>query len=102
MRQTILPDPAALQLVTIEADPGGVTIVVRAKSPKARCPDCSGLATRIHSWYVRRVPGLPWQGVAARMRLHTRRWFCPDPACARRIFTERLPRVAAPHARRTA
>ncbi len=101
MRQSILPDPTALQLVAIEADCEGVTIVVRTKNPTARCPDCGGVTARTHSWYVRRVMDLPWQGVAARLRLHTRRWFCPDPTCARRIFTERLPEVVASHARHT-
>ena len=30
-----------------------------------------------------------------------RKWFCQNPHCGRRIFTERLPPVAAPWARRT-
>jgi transposase len=33
--------------------------------------------------------------------LHTRRWFCDTPCCPRRIFTERLPTVAAPFSQRT-
>jgi hypothetical protein len=36
-----------------------------------------------------------------RLNLHTRRFFCDEAACPRRIFTERLPEVAAPSARRT-
>jgi hypothetical protein len=35
------------------------------------------------------------------MELHTRRWFCDNPCCPRRIFTERLPTVAAPFSQRT-
>jgi transposase len=35
------------------------------------------------------------------MELHTRRWFCDNPRCRRRIFTERLPTVAAPFSQRT-
>ena len=30
-----------------------------------------------------------------------RKWFCQNPHCVRSIFTERLPTVAAPWARRT-
>ena len=34
------------------------------------------------------------------LQLHVRTWFCRHRACQRRIFTERLPTVAAPWARR--
>jgi transposase len=44
---------------------------------------------------------LPWSGTTVRLRLHTRRFFCSSLTCSRRIFTERLPRTAARHARRT-
>src|SRR4030095_1218158 len=36
-----------------------------------------------------------------RLQLCVRKWFCRNRACPRRIFTERLPTVAAPWARRT-
>jgi hypothetical protein len=35
------------------------------------------------------------------LQLRVRKWFCRNRACQRRIFTERLPTVAAPWARRT-
>src|SRR5947209_2348210 len=40
-------------------------------------------------------------GCAMRLQLHVRRFFCTNPQCARQIFTERLPSVVAPYARRT-
>jgi transposase len=49
---------------------------------------------------VRTVADLPWLGIAVRLELHTRRFFCQQPACARQIFCERLPAVGAPYARR--
>jgi transposase len=33
--------------------------------------------------------------------LHARKFFCDNPACVRQIFTERLPEIVAPYARRT-
>jgi transposase len=36
-----------------------------------------------------------------RLQLRVRKWFCRNRPCRRRIFTERLPTVAAPWARRT-
>lgn len=98
---TLVPDPAAVTLEEIVADEAGVTLVLRARRPTACCPCCGGVATRIHSWYTRQLGDLPWQGLAVAVRLRTRRWRCDNPLCARRIFTERLPLVAAPHARRT-
>ena len=38
---------------------------------------------------------------AVRLELHVRRFFCPNPECPRQIFTEHLPSVVEPYARRT-
>ena len=40
-------------------------------------------------------------GWAVRLEVHTRRFFCLNLTCPRQIFTERLPNVVAPYARRT-
>jgi transposase len=40
-------------------------------------------------------------GGAVHLELHVRRFFCPNGECKREIFTERLPTVVAPYARRT-
>lgn len=37
-----------------------------------------------------------------KLTLCVRKFFCRVPSCARRIFTERLPGVIAPHSRTTA
>jgi transposase len=55
----------------------------------------------VHSRYTRQVADLPWCGVAVRLQLQVRRFFCDQPTCPRAIFTERLPGVVAPYARRT-
>src|SRR6267378_359279 len=36
-----------------------------------------------------------------KITLRVRKWFCRNRSCPRRIFTERLPTIAAPWARRT-
>lgn len=78
-----------------------ITAVVMATSEEAACPLCHRCSTRIHSHYVRTVADLPWMGCAVHLELHVRRFFCPNPECARQIFTEQLPTVVAPYARRT-
>ena len=98
----LVPDPTVLALEEIVTDADGITLVVRATRPEVCCPACAQVARRVHSRYARRLDDLPWQGLAVRLVLHTRRWFCDNPRCPRRVFTERLPAVAAPHSRRTA
>src|SRR5205823_4206199 len=51
--------------------------------------------------YIRSFSDLPCLRIPVRVNLHTRRFFCDVPACPRKIFTERLPEVARPSARRT-
>jgi transposase len=98
---TILPDPACLHLLGLTADAASITATVRTTATTAPCPLCSQPATQVHSRYTRHLADLPWHGVAMRLVLHVRKCFCQTPACPRRVFTERLPGVVAPYARRT-
>jgi transposase len=101
VKPTLLPDPACLHLHLLDASDNAITAVVTTNSEEAECPLCHRCSARIHSRYVREVADLPWMGCAVRLELHVRRFFCSNPACVRRIFTERLPTVVAPYARRT-
>ena len=75
--------------------------IVRMASGTAKCPVCGVASLRVHSVYRRRLDDLPWFGKPATVLLKTRRFFCDNPDCARRIFAERVPEVALPHSRRT-
>lgn len=98
---TLVPDPAVLTVEQIVPEAATITLVARTTRPIVCCPDCGHPTDRVHSWYTRELTDLPWQGLAVRLHLHTRRWFCDDPDCTCHIFTERLPTVAMPHGRRT-
>nr|WP_165423032.1 ISL3 family transposase [Ktedonosporobacter rubrisoli] len=98
---TLLPDSACLHLVCLQAFPRRITAVVATTFPQAQCPVCLHSSEKVHSRYTRLVADLPWMGWAVQLDLHTRRFFCQNPECSRRIFTERLPTVVAPYARRT-
>lgn len=98
---TLLPDPACLHLTLLDASETLITAHVSTTTDRAACPLCQHLSPRIHSRYVRSVADLPWMGCMVRLELHVRRFFCPNSECARQIFTERLPGVVAPYARRT-
>ena len=97
---TILPDPVLLRLLQLTTEQG-ITAVVETTASSAPCPVCGHCADRVHSRYTRVVADIPWHGVAFHLTLHVRRFFCDRSACPRHIFTERLPGVVAPYARRT-
>jgi transposase len=78
-----------------------LTLVLTTTAPNAPCPTCGSDARRVHSRYTRRLADLPGFGRAVRLHLTVRRFSCPKPNCPRRIFAERLPGFAAPHARTT-
>jgi transposase len=99
--QTLLPDAKLLHLDCIVPSSGGLTLVVRATSRSAPCPDCGRSSERVHSHYTRILSDLPWNGMPVRWRLRVRKFFCDGPECPRVVFTERLPTVTASHARRT-
>jgi transposase len=78
-----------------------VTVALTAIAPQRSCPLCSLMASRIHSRYQRTMHDLPWADLTVRIQLQVRKFFCDNPACLRKIFTERLPSVVAPSARRS-
>src|SRR5687768_361524 len=97
----LLPATDALQLEGIAIGPDQITATLVAIQPRDACPLCGGHSQRIHSHYRRTLTDLPWGLLRVRLELTVRKFFCDDPACPRRIFTERLPDVVAPYARRT-
>jgi len=98
-----LPDPPTLALEAWHVDDlaAAITLQVTATAAQAPCPLCHTLATRVHSRYHRTLADVPWGTYAVRLHLQVRKWFCDAPSCPRWIFTERLPTVVAPWARRT-
>ncbi len=99
--RTVLPAPELLNLMSVRADAGTITLTARTSSGIARCPVCGKRSARVHSRYTRTLSDLPWQGIPVTVRLHVRRFFCDERTCRRVIFAERLPGVATRYARRT-
>ena len=98
-----LPDTTSLQLNTwyIDDAHAQITLLISSAQVAPHCPGCDAPARSVHSRYIRTLADLPWGGYGITWRLHVRNLFCRNPACARRIFTERLPGLVAPWARRT-
>ncbi len=95
-----LPAQGQLILEAAEKTSDGIVFRVHVKNTP-RCPACSEFRVSYHSRYVRRLRDLPWQGRPVEIHLQTRRFRCRNQECARKIFAERLPGVAARKARET-
>ena len=98
----MLPDATRLRLEACEVDDTAaqITLHMRSMPISVPCPLCTTPARRIHSHYERTLADLPWAQYRVCLQVRVRKWFCRNRACPRRIFTERLPTVAAPWARR--
>jgi transposase len=98
-----LPDVTTLALEAWHVDDAATQLMLHVTSTQAcvPCPLCHVPTPRVHSRYTRRLADLPWGAYHVQLQLQVRKFFCNNPACPRQIFTERLPTVAAPWARRT-
>jgi hypothetical protein len=96
-----VPDPSVLHLEQLTVEEQQITLTARTTPAQAPCPTCGQASSRIHSHYTRTVADLPCAARPVRWQLHTRRFLCPNAACPRRTFAERLPTVVAVAARRT-
>jgi transposase len=88
-------------LTTISANDTGIALELTATQVVVACPSCTLESSRVHSLYQRTVADLPWAGVPVTLQLHVRRFVCRNPACPRATFSEPLPEVVAPSARRS-
>jgi transposase len=93
----LLPTEHGLRLDDVSIGPDQIVATLEATAARSTCPVCGTWSETIHSLYQRTIADLPW----GRQTLRVRKFFCRQPTCSRRVFTERLPRVVAPYARRT-
>ena len=101
--QHLLPSQSQLRLEnwSLDATQKCLTLAVTSVQPSVRCPGCQEVTHRVHSRYQRALQDLPCSNYTVTLVLQARKFFCINPACQRRIFTERFPQVTEPWARRT-
>jgi transposase len=98
-----LPETTSLQLNSWHLDNTATLLTLHVTSTQqvVPCPVCAVFTPRVHSRYIRTLADLPWGVARVRWQLRVRKFVCTNAQCPRRIFTERLPDVVAPWARRT-
>jgi transposase len=98
---TLLPITAGVRVDKIAPGTSTLHIYMTTNALGACCPLCAQRSERVHSHYPRTLTDVPWNRVAVRIHLRTRKFFCDNLACNRRVFTEPLPELAARYARKT-
>ena len=90
-----------LELTNLDVTDQKAIIHLTSTHPSVHCPSCHTVSSSLHSRYKRQVTDLPWSGIPVLLRLAVRRFRDPEPTCTYQVFTERLPDVLHPFARRT-
>jgi transposase len=98
---TFLPLPQGLRITAIAQEETGLTVEVFSERISACCPLCEQWSDVVHSYYQRRLKDVPCGGQAVRLHLTVRKFFCGNPVCKRKIFTERIPAFVEPWAQMT-
>jgi transposase len=90
-----------LSLDELSYSASDISLHIATTAPNASCPVCQLPSTNVHSHYQRSLCDLPVAGLAVRIQLRVRRFFCCADDCPRRIFVERLSALTRPYAHRT-
>lgn len=101
--QTLLPNTSLLRLnnYAIGSDDSTLTLNLSSTQTTAQCPLCGGSSQKVHSHYERTLADLPCMNLSLKLVIQVSKFFCHSADCLRHVFTERLPNVAAPWARKT-
>src|SRR3984957_8977 len=101
MKTSITWSPAAgMNVVRVERREQALTVTVDSRQ-STFCPGCGARSKSRHSTYWRTLRDLSAQGAPVVINARLGRWRCRNQLCDRRIFTERVPGLASPFARRT-
>jgi HNH endonuclease/transposase IS204/IS1001/IS1096/IS1165 family protein len=99
MKTSITWSPGAgLNVVGVERRERAWTVTVDSRQPTF-CPGCGAQSKSRHSTYWRTFWDLSAQGAPVIVNARLGRWRYLNQLCDRRIFTERVPSLAAPFAR---
>ncbi len=96
-----LPLPEGLRITQICQEESVLVISAVSERRCSCCPLYAHASDSVHSHYRRTVRDVLCGGRAVRLHLTVQKFFCRNPFCQRKIFTERLPTFVAPWAQMT-
>jgi transposase len=94
----LFPQAFAFRYSTISAH--SVSFGLLSSSALGNCPICGKPSSKVHSYYERKVQDLPISGKMVKLSITTRKFFCLEDTCPRKVFAERFGSCLAPYQRR--
>jgi transposase len=94
---TLLLDLDGVSVIQVERLQDGTRRVhlATADDSARACPACGVFATRVKGAAFTRPRDLPYGERGLEFLWHKRRWWCREPACPRKSFTEQIPQIPA-------
>jgi hypothetical protein len=96
----LLPSDLPLNPSSIRLEGQCLLIEASAYQPYSICPVCGHRNARVHSKYIRMLADLPTSGYHVKVTVLSRKYFCDNPDCLRKVFTERFNQEIIPYHRR--
>ena len=93
--------PEGMRVEHIQITEHGLVIEVEASHPTSCCPLCAHTSDSIKTHYRRVLRDTPCAGRQVQFVLTVRKFYCRNPYCSQKVFTERLPTFVEPWARMT-
>jgi transposase len=97
---TSLLIPAVFRVLTATISEQIVYLELIFTSSIGYCPHCYTPSKRIHSYYQRRLKDLPMNRKPVQISLYIHKFFCEQPDCPRKIFSQQVQSGLKPYARR--
>jgi transposase len=85
----------------IVSEQEALTLMLESRSKRCRCPTCHKFSHRIHSTYQRTLKDLPCFANKTLLQLIVHKFYCRNPHCPQKVFTERFNEAIAPYKRMT-
>ncbi|GHO82432.1 transposase [Dictyobacter formicarum] len=98
---SLLSLPEGMRVEQIQITEHGLVIAVEASHPTSCCPLCTQSSDSIKTHYRRTLRDAPCVGRQVQLILTVRKFYCRNPYCSQKVFTERLPSFVEPWARMT-
>ncbi|MFI1569150.1 transposase family protein [Streptomyces sp. NPDC020490] len=94
---TLLLDLDGVSVMRVErCEDGGRRVHLATADASARvCPACGVFSSRVKGSATTRPRDLPYGERGLEFLWHKRRWWCREPACPRKSFTEQIPQIPA-------
>lgn len=96
----LLPDTLQVKDCSVSLVEGQLTIEASSCQSASTCPSCGCLGERRHSRYTRIFCDLPTSGYTVKVLMLSGKYFCDNPDCTQKVFTERFTKEIYPYHRR--